>query len=548
MRVAAAPLQLQFVNEADTKPLFLDSLRYQNTGGESLSFTRVDYLVSGFSLTTASGQRVLLEDEVAFVPHRGTRLRVASVPNQTYSALTFHIGLDPVTNHGDPSVHPPQSPLNPNRNRMHWDWQGGYIFMALEGHWRAKDQRLPNGYAYHFARNANRVAITLPVELELQSESRLTIAFDPTKLLSGLSFEDDGSTTHSADGDPVSEHIKRHLPGAFRVARVDSDQPPRLATRVKPIDLPKNPEPYPLRLPRGIPLPAFPLDNPIIKQRVNLGERLFRETKLSRNNSLSCASCHRGDALTDSRQFSPGVDGQHGNRHSMSLINLAWKSRFFWDGRAGSLREQALQPIQDHLEMDETLESVVAKLENDLTYPSLFKAAFGSGVISPQTISLAIENFLLTRLSFDSKFDRHLKGQAQLSPSEQRGFELFFTESEPRMGRRGADCFHCHGSAFFTDHAFHNNGLPVTDDIGLEKVSGRTSDRYKFITPSLRKIGQTAPYMHDGRFQTLEEVVRHYNQAPTRTETLDPNLAKHPNGLQLSVEDQAALVAFLKTL
>jgi YHYH protein/Di-haem cytochrome c peroxidase/Cytochrome c len=232
----------------------------------------------------------------------------------------------------------------------------------------------------------------------------------------------------------------------------------------------------------------------------------------------------------------------------MPLFNLAWKTSFFWDGRAPALRAQALIPIQDHLEMDETLENVVAKLTANPAYPPLFAAAFGSGKISPENIGLAIETFLLTKLSFDSKLDRSLKGQATLTDEEKRGFELFFTESEPRLDRKGADCFHCHGGAFFTDHALHNNGLSPTWDLGLEKTTGKETDRRKFSTPSLRNIALTAPYMHDGRFATLEKVIDHYNSRFERSPTLDPNLAKHPAGLGLTPADTAALIAFLKTL
>ena len=170
------------------------------------------------------------------------------------------------------------------------------------------------------------------------------------------------------------------------------------------------------------------------------------------------------------------------------------------------------------------------------------------GNITPQNIGLAIENFLLTRLSFDSKLDRSIRGKATLTEEEQRGFKLFFTESEPRLGKLGADCFHCHGGALFTDHSFHNNGLFPTDDHGLEKTTGLPTDRYKFSTPSLRNVALTAPYMHDGRFATLEEVIDHYNSPVPLSETLDPNLAKHPQGLGLSDTDKKDLVAFLKTL
>jgi cytochrome c peroxidase len=143
-----------------------------------------------------------------------------------------------------------------------------------------------------------------------------------------------------------------------------------------------------------------------------------------------------------------------------------------------------------------------------------------------------------------------MSGKAQLSPSEQRGFELFMTEFEPRSRQYGADCFHCHGGALFTDNRFHDNGLAqIAADRGLTETTGNPLDANKFSTPSLRNIALTAPYMHDGRFQTLEEVVEHYSSAITSRATLDPNIAKHPtSGLQLSAQDKTALVDFLKTL
>ena len=198
--------------------------------------------------------------------------------------------------------------------------------------------------------------------------------------------------------------------------------------------------------------------------------------------------------------------------------------------------------------MDETLENVVAKLEK--TAKADFARAFDSEVITPERIGLALECFLLTLTSFDSKFDRSMRGEARLSDEEKRGFELFMTEYEPRMGQKGADCFHCHGGPLFSDHQFHNNGLsPIETDTGRERVTQDERDLYKFSTPSLRNIALTAPYMHDGRFETLEEVIEHYDHNLRRGPTLDPNLAKHPpTGIRLSSEDKKALVTFLKTL
>lgn len=205
-------------------------------------------------------------------------------------------------------------------------------------------------------------------------------------------------------------------------------------------------------------------------------------------------------------------------------------------------------PIQDHLEMDETLENVVTKLK--ATSSDHFARAFDTPEINAERIGLALENFVLTLTSFDSKFDRSLSGQEKLTPEEQRGFELFMTEYEPRMGQRGADCFHCHGGPLFTYHQFRNNGLQNAEtDTGRHRVTKDDRDLNKFSTPSLRNIALTAPYMHDGRFTTLDEVINHYDHRLHRSDTLDPNLAKHPpTGIRLSTEDKAALVAFLKTL
>lgn len=548
--VLAAPLHLTFIHEADGKPLALDSLRFKNIAGETFSVSRMDWLATGFSVTTADGITHPMADAVDFVSGKGGQVMLGEAPAGRITAITFHIGPDEKSNHSDPARHAPRHPLNPNVNRLHWDWQGGYIFLAAEGLWRKAGaaNETPEGFSYHFARDPNRTAVTLPLDFEPRDASRVVIALDAQKLLGGLSFAADGATTHSIDGDPVVAKLKTGLSSVFRVAGIETAAIPRPKNPPKPIDLPANPAGYPLTLPRHVPLPSLPMDNPLLVARVALGERLFHETKLSRTDAMSCASCHQGQEMSDPRRFSPGVDGKHGSRHSMPLFNLAWKSSFFWDGRAPSLREQALMPIVDPLEMDETLENVVAKLGADPAYPTLFRAAFGSGNITPENIGLALENFLLTRVSFSSKFDRAFAGLETLSTQEKRGFELFFTESEPRMNRRGADCFHCHGGANFTDHMFHNNGLKPNDDWGLEAFTGLATDRHKFSTPSLRNISRTAPYMHDGRFATLEEVIEHYNAPPTRSATLDPNLAKHPQGLGLNEEDKAALIEFLKAL
>jgi cytochrome c peroxidase len=231
----------------------------------------------------------------------------------------------------------------------------------------------------------------------------------------------------------------------------------------------------------AFPLPDLPRDNPLIVERVALGKALFHETSLSRDGTISCASCHlETNAMADPRRYSTGVRGQVGTRNAMALFNLAWKSSFFWDGRAPSLRAQALMPILDHTEMEETLERVTARLAASPEYLRLFQAAFGSGEMTGANLGLALEQYLLTLTACNARFDRALRGEASLTDQEMRGFELFMTEYDPRTNQRGADCFHCHGGPLLTDHQFHNNGLaPDEADPGRFRVTRSEADRHK---------------------------------------------------------------------
>ena len=537
-------------------PLLLDSLRYQNAAGETLSVTRLSYLLSGFAVEREDGVWVEIEDRHAWMDaaKQRTVVRFDDVPAGKYRALRFHIGPDAKANTGDPAKLAADHPLNPNLNGLHWSWQTGYIFLAVEGHYRVGAADL-KGYAHHLARDPNRTRISLAAPLDLTHDGAVLLDFDLGTLLNAprpLSFERDGAATHSRDGDPVAAALVANLPGAFRVTQVFSAAPAiSKPAPMKPLYLPEKFTPYRFTMSATFPVPDLPRDNPLIEERVALGKALFNDTALSRDRTLSCASCHVSNfAFTDPRRFSLGVRGQKGTRNAMPLFNLAWKTSYFWDGRAPSLRAQALMPIQDHTEMDETLDRVTAKLAEKREYPPLFTAAFGSPEVTAEKLGLAIEQFLLTLTAYDAKFDRALRGQATLSDDEKRGFELFMTEFDPRTGQRGADCFHCHGGPLFSDHQFHNNGLATDEeDTGRFRITKLESDRGKFATPSLRNVSRTAPYMHDGRFATIEEVVAHYSTGIHRTPTLDPNLAKHPDGgLRLSDADQRALVAFLKTL
>ena len=304
----------------------------------------------------------------------------------------------------------------------------------------------------------------------------------------------------------------------------------------------------------SFPEPSIAADNPLTHKGIRLGRMLFYDKILSRNNTQACASCHRQEfAFNDTAKFSIGVNNLPGKRNAMSIFNMAWNTnQFFWDGRANLLRHQSLLPIQDELEMDETLENVVQKLNGSYFYKTLFKNAFGTSKISSDLISKALEQFMNSIVSNNSKYDQYLAGTYTLTPEEERGRYLFVTEYNPGFpSASGADCMHCHGGSNFENDRYMNNGLDqdiTMLDIGRQAVTNDAADKGKFKVVSLRNIALTAPYMHDGRFSTLEQVIDHYNLVKNSS-TLDGSFQQQlPNGLQLSNSDKQALVAFLKTL
>ncbi len=289
--------------------------------------------------------------------------------------------------------------------------------------------------------------------------------------------------------------------------------------------------------------------NPQSVEGVALGRKLFFDPILSADGTQACASCHNPqNAFSDERRFSVGIDGSIGTRNSMPLHNLAWNynQKFFWDGRAITIEEQIFGPVTNPIEMKNTWPNAVASLQNQTTYPELFREAFGTTTIDSVLVSKAIAQFLRTLISANSRFDRHLMGENILTPQELNGIDVFMNESK-------GDCFHCHGNPFnplWTDNTFHNNGLDETfSDLGLGNVSGDPRDNGKFKAPSLRNLAFTAPYMHDGRFETLEEVINHYSEGLVFSETIDPLMKTiAQGGVQLTESDKADLKAFLLSL
>lgn len=304
-----------------------------------------------------------------------------------------------------------------------------------------------------------------------------------------------------------------------------------------------------------------PSDNPIINDGATLGRVLFYDKKLSANGTISCASCHQQDkGFSDDAILSVGFDGGLTGRHSMTLINARFyqRGRFFWDERAATLEEQVLIPFQDPLEMGLTLEGLVSIVESQTYYPELFENAFGTPEVTSDRISRALAQFVRSIVSYSSKYDA---GRSMVnSPGvnfpnftveENLGKMLFFTT----LPNGGGACFGCHTTEAFisANPGPQNNGLdPVsTTDLGAGSVFRNPIFVGRFKTTSLRNIELTAPYMHDGRFATLEEVVEHYNSGIQSHPTLSPALTDENNNpvrLNFNESQKAALIAFLKTL
>ncbi len=292
----------------------------------------------------------------------------------------------------------------------------------------------------------------------------------------------------------------------------------------------------------GFPSMKVPSNNPITVQGVQLGRKLFYDPVLSGDSTQSCSSCHQQKhAFSDPQKFSVGIDGFSGNRNASAIINPGWLPSAFWDGSAKSLESQARSPVSNPIEMHEDWADAIVKLQNHSTYPADFKAAFSEGIISKELVTMAIAQFERTLISDKSKFDLYLNGNYDLTPLEAAGFNLFFTEI--------GECFPCHGQPLFTDNDFHNNGLDtIFNDIGYQDVTGKTSDRGKFRTPTLRNVAFSAPYMHDGRFNTLEEVLDFYSEGIKTSPTLDPLMVHGGNSFNWTKLEKQQLLAFLKTL
>lgn len=317
------------------------------------------------------------------------------------------------------------------------------------------------------------------------------------------------------------------------------------------------PEPYVLKIPSHFPEMPIPEDNPMTVEGVALGRKLFYEKLLSGDNTMSCGSCHSPQAaFSDPNQFSSGIDGVEGNRNSMVLINLGWNTSFFWDGRAKTIEEQVLQPVENPIEMHENWMNVISELSQSIEYRNLFYYAFGEPGITKEKAAKALAQFIRTMISGNSKFDVIYKNENNLpltameqalystvTAEELAGYDLF-------KSLNGADCFHCHNGPLMQVQKFSNNGLDaVFMDLGRAIVTGNPSDEGKFKVPTLRNIQYSGPYMHDGRFATIDEVIDHYSHGVNLSETIDPLIEyASQGGVQLDPTEKQWLKAFLLTM
>ncbi|MBI5505035.1 MAG: c-type cytochrome [Deltaproteobacteria bacterium] len=300
-----------------------------------------------------------------------------------------------------------------------------------------------------------------------------------------------------------------------------------------------SPAPMPLGLQAGA--LRTPADNPITTDKVELGKLLFFDTRLSKDGTINCATCHAPEfGFAEPRKVSTGIGGAQGGRNAPTAINSGFSFFQFWDGRAPNLEEQAKGPIANPIEMGHTLEDATKAIASVPGYKPLFKAAFGDETVTTDRIAQAIASFERTLLSGNSAWDRFAVGhdESALSDSAKRGLRLF-------EGK--AKCSLCHAGFSLSDGIFHNLGVGMAaaePDLGRFKVTGQPADKGAFKTPTLRDISKTAPYMHDGSQATLEEVVDFYNKGGEANPTLDVKVVK----LDLSAQDKADLVAFMKSL
>ena len=319
-------------------------------------------------------------------------------------------------------------------------------------------------------------------------------------------------------------------------------------------DIAFSPTPLQLKVPSYFPPMQIPADNPLTVEGVALGRKIFFDNLLSSDLSQSCATCHRPENyFTDGNATSKGVTGLFGKRSAMSLVNIGFvNAGLFWDGRVKTLEEQALLPVLDSIELHNNWDAVATRIKNNSDYMTMFRRAFGITTvdsINKYLVVKAIAQFERTLISADAKIDKIARKEAFFTDDEQSGYNLFFNV----LDAPDAQCAHCHVSPFYNAGDFFNNGIDaaktLTDfkDLGRGVITLKPTDNGKFKPPTLRNIAQTAPYMHDGRFKTLSEVLDHYASGGHSSPNVDPFIPSIGT-IHLTTKQKNQIILFLNTL
>lgn len=569
-------LEVRFRAVAGSEAIVADDLRYTNAAGNTFSVTKFEILLTRLVLVGPDGSTTPVADVagIDLLDADARTLAAIGVDGGTYEALRFQWGVRAEDNQ--------LGFLDSSYDT--WQWPpmngGGYHCMRLEGLWRDTDAdlafRLHAGILDRFGRVTDgSIELTVPLQQDVSGDGSavaLDVYVDVLSLMNDPVI-DLSAAWENQDECPLSDATcflgNPSMPSHESQALIRDNVASAVRTRPMPegeagpsvVDLTPDvvyDSPVYIGIDRAITIPTMPApeDNPSTQEGIALGRRLFHDTILSSNREQSCATCHlQGAAFADPRRVSRGATGATGTFNAPALINMGWTEApgnggtshagFFWDGRSPSLEDQALHPVPNPIEMNLPWDQAIERIQSDPRYPALFGAAFPGQEITPDLVTKAIAQFERSLLSFDSKYDRVMRGEENFTPEEARGFGAFIGET--------ADCFHCHGDSFFLqdrgDLAFANNGLDSMPKPGLFAVTGDERDRGKFRTPTLRNVQYTAPYMHDGRFATLEQVIDHYSEGVALdSPNLDVNVRIRAERGALDEQTKSDLIAFLKTL
>lgn len=521
-------LRIALDEQVDGAPLPFGALVNENAAGNTYAVDRLRYFLCNVRAERADGSFV----EVDAYHYRDaadatTAAFEVTLPGGAYDRISVLLGLDPELNVVGALDDVPEV------EAMRWPAAlgDGYHYVWLEGRYRdaagdpvpfdVRTGRVDDGAQV----TDHAVRVTLPASAVTIGEGTTTL---PAVVNVNAWFDDPvyDLTEHPDMIDDLDAQaaLRDNASNLFEPVLETLELVTFLFPGAQPLEMPE------------------PDDNPTSRQGIALGRMLFYDPILSGDSTLACAGCHRqAQAFGDPRRFSVGIDGTQGTRQAPTIINASWIRRLFWDGRSPSLEDQAIHPVENPIEMHADWDEVVARIQAHPSYPALFARVFGTSAITRDLVVKAIAQFERSLISRNSRYDRWNVLQDTFTAQEERGFALFHTET--------AECFHCHHpTELFTGNLFFNIGLDSTVvDSGRGAITGNPQELAQFRAPTLRNVGVSAPYMHDGRFSTLEEVMAHYrNGVHTDLGNVDALLV---GGLpQLTDQDIEDLIAFLHTL